>query len=321
MTDNLADLKKAHIELMQAYVDVINQVSKLQFFVTMYFVAPLEWSKLLITFRPKHAKLAIFYDIFIKFMMIFLKLIKIPTMCFFIKLLVESHIKGKLKQLGDSYVQFEQTIEVDEPKGIVFYDWLKQTEEGTKKFANTLPTLQSIRGFLIAFLPWFTSLLIAILSADNIQKALGKLVQSSTQAFTFELLITITILYFFLFFTIAFMFKRNLFYTISDSLFFIFINDLVDVFKSSKLFKHSEKRWHYFPFNERSYKNIYKLEDELFDMLGKRKNQELPIDYIILSIIYFVYGISIISLDVPSGLFSLFLGYFILISGFERRWR
>lgn len=121
--DKRNDLKKAHYELMVEYVNIINQVSKLPslFKVDLY---P-EIDKSLKQFA------------FLKILKQFdLGNLRPTTSGFLVKLFVESHIKGKLNQLRRSYVQFAQTI--DEPSDSNYQKWLKQAEEGTKKFTNTL---------------------------------------------------------------------------------------------------------------------------------------------------------------------------------------
>lgn len=66
--------------------------------------------------------------------------------------------------------------------------------------------------------------------------------------------------------------------------------------------------------------NVYQIEDKLFDLLGKKKILELPIDYITVSIFLFVISISYISAPCIIGAIFMF-AILLMAAGFKRRWR
>lgn len=292
--DELNNLKKAHNELMVEYVNIINRVSKLPFLLSLDLDVSPEGNTFLKNFNE----------------------IKIPTLRFIVKLFVESHIKGKLNQLGDSYVQNAQVISMDGPTAKEYLDWLKQAEEGTKKFASTLSSWQSIRGLasvMGALGPLGSGLLIVSLKVENIYQGLVKIVPLfSLYTFSIILYFLFTMVYFWLVIFSAFNYKRNLFYPGSG-------------FELFTLVRRSRTQ-------QVSVKNVYKIEDKLFEILGKGKTLELPIDIIAYSLLTFTIGIFSIwgsikeqegnmmpYLSYLTAAFSIFGGIYLLVVGFQRR--
>ena len=95
-----------------------------------------------------------------------------PFFRFIIKIFVESHIKSKLDEISDSYVQLSQTIKPDDPLATEYKNWLMQAKEGTDNFANTLTSSNSIRSIIAIILPWISGLIIALLGVSDIYQAI-----------------------------------------------------------------------------------------------------------------------------------------------------
>ena len=304
MTDKLDALKSAHVELMVEYVDLINQASKLPFLVTMNVFPPKEVLTRFVTTPGKDE----FFEIFGKLSYYINLILSYITLRFLVKLFVESHIKGHANRLADSYIQLAQTISTNEPSYSRYQNWLKQAGEGTKKFADTLSSFRSISGLIGTFLPLVSSLLIAVLGITAIQQAVAELVPNPI-SIVFGFLLFILAVYLFIFVTFAFIYKRNLFYPRSGSFTFDFVIELFEFFKLKEIQQHRELVY-----------NVYQIEDKLFDLLGKKKILELPIDYIVVSIFSFVIGILYISTPFIIGTISC-SAILLMAAGFKRRWR
>jgi membrane protein YdbS with pleckstrin-like domain len=292
MTDKLDAIKSAHTKLMVEYLELINQASTLGFLVQMnIFPSKEELTRFVGTqridkifeFFNKTLRIDKIFEFFNK------DYIKAPmswvlnykTLGFLVRLFVESHIKGQLNRLADYYVHLAQTISTDEPSYDRDQNWLKDTEERTKKFANTLSSFRRISGLIGTFLPWVSSILIAVLGVTAIQHAVAKGVQNPILTLLFGLFLCILAVYLYMFVTFAFIYKRNLF-SRSDSYIFNFVIEFIESFKSKEI---RQQREHV--------NNVYQTEDKLFDLLEKKKILELPIDCILSSILLFVLDIII----------------------------
>lgn len=328
MTDKLDAIKSAHAELMVEYVKLINQASKLPFLVPMN-VFPLKEASTRVekTQRIDKIKDKIKDKIFEFFNNDHIKaltswMLNYKTLGFLVRLFVESHIKGQLNRLADTYVQLAQTISTDELSYNFDQNWLKHAEERTKKFANTLSSFRRISGLIGTVLPWVSSILIAVWGVTAIQQVVAKGVQNPILTLLFGLLLCILALYLNMFVTFAFIYKRNLFSRL-DSYIFNFVKEFIECFKSKET---RQQREHVY--------NVYQTEDKLFNLLGKKKILELPIDCILISILLFVLDIFIaiwIYIEeigfclyiIAIFMIVLFFLFVILyaMAGFKLRWR
>ena len=305
MSDKFNDVKRVHHKLMTEYVNIIDHTSKIPFspksrifphdnpFEIFSFDEKLE-TKLLSLFKFKSYG---FYGL-----------------RFFVKLFVESHIHRKLKELGNIYIQLSQTISTDDE----YQKWLMKTEEGTIKFANTLTSIQSIRGLASVFLPWISGVTIVILGSINIQQFFKLILPISNQVLIIGLVILISLIYFNLFILGSFIYKRNLFYK-SGGFYIELVISLLNLLPIKK-----EKIQ-----LKNSFENIYQIEDELFEILSKRKTREKPIDVIAFSLQFFIFGFwSILEPIYGHGILSNFVavilflfGILFILGGFQRKWR
>jgi hypothetical protein len=293
--DKLSSLKTTHNELMVEYVNIINQVSKLPF--------------LVIGDSSSFERGNTMYSY--------------PFFRFIIRIFVESHIKSKLDEISDSYVQLSQIIKPDDPLATEYKNWLMQAKEGTDNFANTLTSLNSIRSIIAIVLPWISGLIIALLGVSDIYQAIVQGIsnisisnisvpQPETNFYgiilidKFQLIIGM-ILYFPLLVAMGFLYKRRLFY--SNSISFWIRSHL-----SERSYVHNKDG-----------RNIYEIENRLFNILDKQKALELPWDsiifsmtiiFIIIDTIYFYPNLSYLN-NIP----LIIMAIVSIISGFRRFWR
>jgi hypothetical protein len=329
MTDKLDDIRSAHVELMVEYVHLINHASKLSFLLPVV-IFPLQkalpvFNKLRVFVTNKLPVFVTHTEIY-KFLIFCESELSPYTLKFLVKLFVESHIKGKLNQLADSYVQLAQSLSTNKPFDIKYQNWLTQAEEGTRKFANTLSSFRGFRGLFGAVLPWIASFLIAMLSANIIHQIFVKIAPISNHILIIlGLILFILALSLCLVLVSAFIYKRNLFYPGSDG---FAVESIILLLEFLKLREVPQQR-------DPAY-NVYQLENKLFDLIGKKKILELPIDSILFSIFLFMYGTFWIILlisgqEVEFGIFFFVIAIFfvililfgniIIMAGFKRRWR
>lgn len=278
MTDKIDAIKSVHAELMVEYVKLINQASELPFLVRMN-IFPLKEALTGVVRTPRINMIFEFFNKdYIKVLMS--GILNYVTLGFLVRLFVESHIKGQLNRLADTYVQLAQTISTDELSYNSDQNWLKHAEERTKKFANTLLSFRRISGLIGTFLPWVSSILIAVLGVTAIQQAVARIVPNSILILFFGLLLCILAVYLYALVMFAFIYKRNLFYLRSDSFISYFVREFFESFESFKSEEIPQQREHGY--------NVYETENNLFNLLGKKKILELPIDCIVASIFLFV---------------------------------
>ena len=221
MIDNFEELKRTHIELMTEYVNLINQTTKFPFFLDIYSIKS---SEILEKYVKTPKQKAIIKNIEYIFDL-YIYSYRLSTLRYFVKLFIESHIKGKLNLIGNSYILLAQTIIVDEQSANEYQNWLKQAEEGTRKFANTLSSFQSISGFIKVSWPLIVGLLVANFGVDNIYQAIIKIIPYiSITKFSFLLFILIIFIYLASFIVSAFIYKRSLFHS-GSQYFFLELRD------------------------------------------------------------------------------------------------
>ena len=278
MTDKLDAIKSAHTELMVEYVKLINQASKLRFWIPMNIFASMEdfeklqktsanttkvYKEESVTWSKSKSSMNKIFEFFNKdyIKALMSSMLNYETLGFLVRLFVESHIKGQLNRLADTYVQLAQTISTDELSYNSDQNWLKHAEEKTKKFANTLSSFRRISGLIGTFLPWVSSFLIAVLGVTAIQQAVARIVPNPTLFLFFGLFLCILAVYLYMFVLFAFIYKRNLFYPRSDSLMCYFLIEFLESFKSEE---KPQQREHGY--------NVYETENNLFDLLEKKKD-------------------------------------------------
>ena len=299
MSDKFNDIKRVHYKLMTEYVNIIDHTSNISFLPRARAFP-----------RDNPFDNSFFYkklEHFIKFLN---KMnYGFNGLRFLVKLFVESHIHGKHKQLGNLYTQLSQTISTEDE----YQKWLIKTEEGNIKFANTLTSIQSIRGLASVFLPWISGVTLAILGSTNFQQIFKLILPISNQALIIGSILLISLIYFDLFILGSFMYKRNLFCKSENFLFELL--SFLPMEKEKVQLKNSIE-------------NVYQIEDELFEILSKRKTREKPIDMITFSFPFFIFGFWFIFEPARHGILSIFytivfflIGMLLIFKGFQRKWR
>ncbi len=146
MSVNIRQLKKAHYVLIAQYIDILNQVSKLPFFVPLNITAP--------SAKNDRSNSNI----------VMIKTMSSPfSLRYLVRLFAESHIKRKLNELSVAYSYFAG----QNPKDKSLLSWLKKTSEECDKLAATLTSWQSIRGAVSALWPFGIGIATASLGLEN----------------------------------------------------------------------------------------------------------------------------------------------------------
>lgn len=159
-----------------------------------------------------------------------------------VKFFIESHIKGKLDQLRALYTLLELTMKSS--KMTDKYTWLTEAAEECKKFADILQFSQRIRWLIEIIWPLGIGLL--LINVRDYSTALSRI----------AIILIAFVLYAYLSILLAFSYKRNRF-----------------LYGSIRPIEHD---WYSVP--EEFKANVYQIEDELFQLLGKKKNREFPVD-------------------------------------------
>lgn len=170
-----------------------------------------------------------------------------------VKFFVESHIKGKLDQLRASYTLL--ALNKKSSKMTDKYTWLTEAAEECEKFADILQFSQRIRWLIEIIWPLGIGLL--LINVRDYSTALSRI----------AIILIAFVVYPYLSIFLAFSYKRNRF-----------------LHGSIRPIEHF---WYSVP--EEFSANVYQIEDELFQLLGKKKNREFPVNifYTIFVALYF----------------------------------
>lgn len=264
MDIDFENLQKSHNDLISRYYSAINEVSYMP----------------VITFNswdPLKLDTSIFKRIYSpkNWITHLVELISFPTSMvirILVKFFVEWHIKNKLGILVATYAQLEQTIDTSQPNSEKQIKWLNSTQEGLKKFSDTLSIFSSIGTFLRSLSIIFSGLIITFIQILTKTLDLNNLLQVFLITGTFLFYSGVVI-------SPSYKYKRQ------------------DVF-SKKVKKSIDSK-------EKS-SNIYQIENDLFQILGRNIPMEISIDYMLISFslslmcIFFIYS----TITTPSGNFG-----------------
>lgn len=229
----LSALQESHFNLISGYVNALSGVSRLSAFINTYEVYKSNQ-------RPSPYRFAL-YLIF-KFSPYRLSSVKA-----LVKILVESHIKEKLKELEIIYTQLSATVPREKKNREKYLDWLKSAKHECRELSDTLIYWDIIKSFSLAILNF--------LVVTGVFAGLVRIFSTPySLAWLFVVLIFFSI-FFFSFIDNSYQAKR-------------------DIFSGSG--------------NDES-RNIYSLENNLFELLGRGKKVEWPIDYLASALIFFPF--------------------------------
>lgn len=243
---NLEDLKFAHYNLIANYNERINFTSKLPFFVDV--VSFMEYP------TPSSNVVIIFYK--------FLKVISYPFRKAFslfclqplIIFFIETHFRRKFLELSQTYTQLSTTLNTSKRYYQDYYSWLTNTANDCAKFTETLATWKSVWQFIGKI----GGTILVLLNAKNIFELIMQInnqvpvsISSNTYGFVF----------------------RTVFY----STWFIVILLILSFFAKRKILFPKVDLIFFKEFEPPS-PNIYHLEDNLFNLLNRKKKSEIPID-------------------------------------------
>ncbi len=181
-----------------------------------------------------------------------------------VQLFVEAHVRQKISQLSTIYIQTSFLIQNSLSEKPEYLTWLNQASQECKEFQQTLSTGKIFLDSLKFTTTFMFGLFLAFAGANSLNEFLQKLISNSlppivVTLFAFTLIMLIVVApYIYLFWDSTFAAKRAIFMGIGSEI--------------------SQSH------------NIYVLENNLFDLLGRGKPKEVPIDYIFQSL-FFLSGI------------------------------
>lgn len=304
MNTNYKQLKQAHARLMSKYVDVLNELTTLPFFVPSKSVlkayenapaggsADKQWRS---NRLPNSIRLVLTHPS------------SIFSLRFLVRLFVESHIRRKLNELSVAYSYLAQKHLGNKS----YTAWLRETSEDCKKLADTLTSLQSVRGIVSIWWPVLISIVTASLGLDTIYDLINRVQIERSGLILFGLLLVFPLIYLGIFVGSAFGSKRELFTPGFDS-----SDKPLDATRQAKI---SDV--------------IYVCEDQVFQLTGRSKVREFPLDamsYVAASFVFASVPILVWIADPSSppgfiiwlsGAFFLILGIIFIFLGLRRKWR
>jgi len=189
MNTNPGRLKQAHHTLLTKYIEVLNEVSKLPFFVPARFM-----------FRAKNNRRSE------ATVMMFNQLAGLFSLRYLVKLFTESHIKGKLIELSVAYSYLAR----QNPKNRRYSAWLKETSEDCNKLAATLSSWQSARGIVSALWPFGIGIATTLLKLEDIYDIINIINFKAVDWINLGLMV-FPVIYVALFISMSFQRKRELF--------------------------------------------------------------------------------------------------------------
>jgi hypothetical protein len=235
---SLAAVQQAHRALMDQYIRIISETTKMPFFV------PPE--------LPGGGASARGFDRLTN--QAFRQVFRIFVLRFLVIGYVDSHIKRKLNELSAAYVQLRQASKPESDQ-VGFNQWLKETEEECKALSGSLPSWQRVRSILNVFFPVVIGLAVADAAKDDLYQVVVDLDRESLE--TVGLALVFPVVYFASFMHAAFSKKRSLWLIEEEPR-----KVGQRLFLRSKTYKT----------------NVYAVEDQLFEALDRGKRKEFPTD-------------------------------------------
>ncbi len=296
----LSELKTAHQELMTRYVAVLEEVENAPWLMPVKRGRP-----------PEDAAFLKRLPVWLRGAVVWL-VRRSPSqrgqagaLRYLVQLFVEAHVREKLRALADAYLSLRAQASADDKE---LRDWTKESGEVCEKMAGTLVTWGSIEGAAKLLWPFAVGALTAWLGVKDIWEAVSKL---NPQVYvTGGLMLLFPGLYFFIFMSTSFAYKRELF---------------IPGFKANE-----------HPLDPGSAAvpgtNVYVLEDRLFDLLCRKKSRERSWDINFIVISFLIFGsVPILGLfagsDTPplsiwlAGGFFVLIAIVILFARRKRNWR
>lgn len=262
------DIARAHAALIGEYINALNQVSKLRswlIYVELMDINPA--LEILGTTERRRKYVKILKDVLIPaFRLLRFPTYRFPTLSYLIRLFVESHIKGKLNELSISYLYLLQTVPEKHPSAENYRTWLKDTSETCDKLSGTLSSLQSTKGLASTLWPIVVNVAAALLGVSTLKELFTNF--SWANLLPWITFIAFPFIYFGIFMTGAFWYKRELFTGIT------LLESIMQPF---------------FKWTQDSANNVYQLEDHVFNLLGRGKNHEFRWDLITIPLSLFSF--------------------------------
>ncbi len=257
----LSELEDAHLELMNEYLNLLNKSSLLSFFIDVSSIRQrgLRKNKRYAYFLDK-VLFPLFYPI--------LFLMRFFTWKPVVNGFVEDHIKTKLLEISKIYSQLSQNLDNRIPSEHAKIEWLIKTSKSCETFSNTLFSWGKLRGSTLWVINVLTSLAFAYYGKDFFLQFFFQNLNNPLQLFLFTAT-SLTI------FSI---------YGFAINLIIIFSYEA----KRTLFTPNIEGKYFLEPENEKII-NVYRTENNLFELFGRKKKLEFPLD---IALLLFFYAIS-----------------------------
>lgn len=250
---DLEKLQSAHYELFKKYNAVINFASKQSFFIDAFEF---------IEFNRPESSIGKFIATTIRVIFYpFRKLFSIfcwkPLVIFFI----ESHFRDKSLELSLAYTQFATTLSTKKKYYIDYQNWLISASRDCNNLSNTLASWKTV----VQFIGKVGASILVLLNAKNIFDLILR-INEHTPVASGEMYESIGLV----------------FQSIFSSL-YILVPLFVSSFFTKRAILYPRIEFIFFKRLRTTSQNVYVVEDNLFNLLGRQKNSEIPIDLFVLS--------------------------------------
>jgi len=183
--------------------------------------------------------------------------------------LVYAHVKGKLNELRAVYAEIEQVASTTDRTTLSFRNWLRDTQDSLSRFSATLSVMDGVRRAMVALWPLIIALL-ALAPVWNYFLRLSDKKSPGGSSYTSAIILLI-VFYVAIVAAISANKKRKLF------LAFIKIPSRSDNSILSSISMSVTAA------------NVYEVEDDLFDIIGRPKRRELALDPYALAAMFFAW--------------------------------
>lgn len=266
----LIELQEAHLDLMEEYLSLLKKVSYLKPFI--------HTSSIIQHGERKHTKYKFLIKIYDALIVSPLKgILKFFTWKIIVKYFIEDHIKSKIIELSKIYMQELQRLNPNESKDKLKIEWLNEVIKSCEVFSSTLFSWGRLQKTIFWSLNIIATLIIAYYGKEFLIDVLRQSINNPLY-FLVAIIFTIVIL----------------------SIYGFFINIVIIMSFGAKriLFTPNIETEYFSEPKDTRIINIYKTEDNLFNLLGHNKTPEFPIDIAIPFLFYNLFPMLLILLPI-----------------------
>lgn len=248
----IAELQLKHEVLLRSYAQALVNCSRLTFFVSSSEIEP--------PFIPEPLRPLFFLTA--RWMPI-----RLLTLRPLVKFYIELHVRAKLKELQEIYTQARFLLPQDAPERENYLQWLAKAKTDCENLLATLSIGKLFLDYLKYFSLAISALILASAGASSISELIIKYFfkGETTTIETFLILLTLGFGAVLIFPLLGLVFIKG--FTAKRA---IFLN--IQVAGADQ-------------------KNIYILENDLFDLIKRHKKKEVPVDYSVKTFLFLLYAV------------------------------